>query len=88
MDNIIRKKIKGNARFEEHYKITRPIRHLQKTPLNNKRIQIFQMKHFPSIDHLLGHKTSFSNFKEIKVTQGMFFTKCNAIELEISKKEI
>lgn len=80
MDKTIREKIKGNARFEQYYKLIRPTRHLQKTPLNNKRIQIFQMKHCLSIDYLGGDKTSFSNFKKIEVTLSMFFTKCNVIE--------
>ena len=41
---------------------------------------------FSRIDHILGHKSSLSNFKKIEITSSIFGNH-NAIQLEINNKK-
>lgn len=46
--------------------ITRRNRHIQNTPLHNKRMYIFSNVHgtYPQIDHVLGHKTCLNKLSK------------------------
>lgn len=66
---------KKKKRLEQHYKITRPNRHLW-TLHNNSEYTFYSSAHgeFSKINHVLGHKKEVStNLEVLKLMSNMFF---------------
>ena len=55
---------------------------------NEEEYTFFSSAHgtFSRIDHILGHKSSLSKFKKIKIVSSIF-SECNAMRPDISQKD-
>lgn len=62
----------ANRKLEQQYKLTRPNRHLQKTPTAAEYTFFFSAcETFSKIDYMLHHHASLNKFKKTEVIQSI-----------------